>query len=251
MNKQVIKRIFLTGPPGSMWSGCDRRLREAFLDIDNSDWNEKRQWKRDTGQIPHRGAYFNVGNEFGDWILNFGKYTREEILSVVDSVFLPQPDKEILIRIHKSHEFAHHLDQIMEQFPEAAIITINNDPHRCLANWELCDGFNHVYDPYPEHIFHNDYEMLWEEICYQHYAIKHWNRKHNLPVSQLTKEWIRTNFTDRLTPTYADPTENYWDGVKTLYYPQDYGRGLVSGLQLSCIPWREPINSSNLENTNE
>jgi hypothetical protein len=242
MTEQLVKRIFLTGPPGSMWSGCDRRLREAFIDIDNTDWTPERQWHRWDDTIPHRGAYFNVGNEFGDWVLNFHRYTREQILEVVDSVFVPQPDKKVLIRIHKSHEFSHHLDQIMEQFPEAAIITINNDPHRCLANWGLCDGFGHVYDKYPDHVFNNDYEHIWEEINYQHWAIKHWNRKHGLQTSQLTKEWIRTNFTDRLTEKYADPTENYWDGIKTLYFPQDKGHGLVAGINLSCIPWREPLN---------
>ena len=238
---QEIKRIFLTGPPGSMWSGCDRRLRLAFLDIDNSDWTEKRQWVRFDGQIPHRGAYFNIGNEFGEWVCNFHKYSREEILEVVDSVFVPQPEKKVLVRIHKSHEFAHHLDQIREQFPEAAIVTINNDPHRCLANWGLCEGFNHVYDSYDW--YKQDYEHIWEAINYQYWAIRDFNRRHKLAEEMLTKQWIIDNFGNRLNPEFLDGVEPHWDGIKTLYWPQDRGHGLVAGIRLSCVQWQEKLNS--------
>lgn len=238
-DEPIIKRIFLTGPPGSMWSGLDTRLREALTDIDNSDWTEARQWQRKNGKIPHRGAYFNIGNEFGEWVCNFHKYSREEILETLDSVYLPQPDKKVLIRIHKSHEFAHNLDQIQEQFPEAAIITVANDPHKCLANWGLCEGHDHVYDGYSW--YKRDYEHIWESINYQYWAIRDWNRRKNLPTNNLTKGWISTNITTRLEPPYNDGVDKYYDGVNTLYYPQDNGLGLVNTLALSIVPWEHKI----------
>jgi hypothetical protein len=238
--KQIIKRIFLTGMPGSMWSGCDRRLRDALMDIDNSDWTDRRQWVRgDGGQTPHRGAYFNIGNEFGEWVCNFHKYSREEILQTVDSVYSPQPNKKVLIRIHKSHEFAHHLDQIHEQFPEAAIITVMNDPHKCLANWGLCDGHDHEYDRYDW--YKRNYEHIWETINYQYWAVRDWIRRKQLPTNNLTKGWISNNITTRLKPPYDDGVDKYWDGVNTLYYPQDYGHGLVDTIRLSIIPWKTSI----------
>lgn len=239
---QEIKRIFLTGPPGSFWSGVDGVLRNAFIDTDHSDWTEKRQWILKDGRKVHRGAYFSIGNEFGNWICDFHRYSREEILETLDSVFVPQPDKEVLVRLHKSHEFSHHLDQIMEQFPEAAIVMVNNEPHKCLHNWHICEGFDHVYDPYPEHVFHGNYEHVWEEINYQHWAIRHFNRKHSLTTSTASKKWIIENFGNKVYPEILDGVEKIYDGVPTLHYPRNKRLGLIDTLAISTIPWKEKLN---------
>jgi hypothetical protein len=238
VKKQIIKRIFVTGPAGSFWSSVDQRLRRALIHADNTDITPQRMWIKPNGEKTHYGAYFNKGNEFGDWITKFHKYCREEIVETLDSVFIPQPEQPFLIRLHKCHDFCLHLDQIIEQFPDAAIVTVNNDPHRCLHNWHKSGAFTTPYDKYPNEIFNLDYEHMWEEINLHHWTIKLWNRKMKLETSRFTKKFIQTNFKVPLNPKFANSKERVYDGVETLHMARDGSHGLIPTVEVSCYPWK-------------
>ena len=47
MSEQNIKRVFITGGPGSFLCGIDERLRSFFKNTDNSDITPERQWIKD------------------------------------------------------------------------------------------------------------------------------------------------------------------------------------------------------------
>jgi hypothetical protein len=237
MNK-IIKRVFVTGPAGSFYSGCDGRLRDFFKATDNTDVTPQRQWIISKDNIVHRGAYFNQGNEFSDWICNFHKYNRKEILEVLDSVFDDQSNKDFLIRFHKSELFALHLDQIHEQFPDAAIITVNNDPWRCFANWFISGGYEIKYDAYPHHVFDKNYEHMWEYINHIHSSINMWNRKNKLELESLNKKFVKKYFNVDYTDKFYNSTENMESYPNTLYNPKEI-KGLMSTIKLSIIPWKD------------
>jgi hypothetical protein len=184
-----IKRIFITGAPGSMWSSVDRFTREG-LDtiIDNSDINPNRDWKG------HRGAYWNPGNEPGfDWILNFQDYDKEHIVETLDSVFAPIPEgQELIVRTHKSHQFAYHLDKIAELFPDAAIITVTQPSHKCYVWWMECGGHDTVFDNY--YYYKRNYTAIWDEIVNQNSAIDDFNRRYGLFPEYYNLDFFRKYF---------------------------------------------------------
>jgi hypothetical protein len=226
MAEVKIKRIFLTGPPGSMWSGVDRQLRAAIPTSDNTDITPARSYQG------HRGAYFNLGNEFGEWILNFDTYTKEHIIETVDSVFVNQEGVTELVRIHKSHLFAYHLDKIKEMFPDDAIVIVLQEPHKCYVWWEFSGGHKTVYDAY--YWYNGDYNAIWDEINKELVASKDFIKRHNLETSQFTLEWIKENF-----PTVCPRFEGANRTHKLILQHSDgISKGLPETLTVAVInPW--------------
>jgi len=192
MAKARVKRIFISGTAGSLWSGVDRYLRYALLGfVDNSDINEYRN------QEGHLGAYWNPGNEPSwDWILNFADYDRDHIIETLDSAYTdPIPDaseKEFIIRTHKSHFWALHYDKIIELFPEADIITTIIEPHVAFMWWELCGGHDTLFNNYK--FFRRNYEAIWQEINVQTTATKKFVEKYNITPVYYDMDFLTKNY---------------------------------------------------------
>ena len=185
-----IKRVFITGGPGSFLCGVDERLRSFFKDTDNSDITSERQWIKGD-DIWHVGAHFNLNGEFGDWMLRFQDYTKEQIIDTLDSVFV-KTDKSNIIRFHKGHYFAFHLDKIVEIFPDATIICVNPEPWVQSINWVYSGGFDIPYPPYT--VFNNDYQILWEFTNQVYESICDWGKRNNHPEEFFDKEWVLNTF---------------------------------------------------------
>jgi len=206
---EKIKRIFITGGPGSMWSGADRLIRSGFAgQVDNSDINHSRNW------IGHRGVYFNPGNEPGyDWILNFDKYDREEIIRMLDGTqsFRKSTDdnEDGVIRTYKSHNFCYFFDHIEKLFPEADIVAMTQIPYKALYWWTVCGGHDHVHDPYD--YYDRDLEKIWNEINTQTSLVDAWIEKHNLKKEYLNLDFFRNHFgepSEFMLKEYEDRTRS-------------------------------------------
>jgi hypothetical protein len=189
MNKAEVKRIFITGPPGGMWTTLDRWIRIALApNVDNSDITPQRRWEG------HMGAYWHPGNEPSwDWILNFGDYDRDHIIETLDSAYTdPIPDaseKEFIIRTHKSHAWACHYDKIVELFPEADILSTVMEPHYAFMWWKICGGHDTVFNDYK--YYNRDYRAIWEETCLHTDKTNEFAEKYNLPKEYYNLDFLR------------------------------------------------------------
>jgi hypothetical protein len=210
-----IKRIFITGSAGSLWSTVDRYLRWGLgLRQDDSDVTRERSWHG------HTGAYHNPGNEPGfNWILNFGDYDRAEIERMMDSAYsYPVPeDREYIIRVHKSHMFAYHLEHIEKLFPEADIIASVQDPYKSMLWWGLSGGVETVFDNYD--FYERDVEAIWKEINDQNEACEKWIDKNNLPREYLNNKWFKKYYGEpsHLLKRYEEDFHRNPDGIDNMY----------------------------------
>jgi hypothetical protein len=220
-----IKRIFITGAPGSMWSGVDRWLRFSFdPHIDNSDITPERDWRG------HEGAYWNPGNEPGyDWILNFDKYTREEIIQMLDSAYTDQPNdhEEYIIRTYKSHYWCFYYDQIREMFPEADIISVYAEPHKAWIWWRECGGHDTVFDGY--HYYQRDYNAIWNEINNQTNATLRNFEKYGITQELFNFDFIRKYYSEPsiIAKIRVDESFGHPDGIDSLLGVTANGTGLA------------------------
>jgi len=242
MAKTKIKRIFLTGAPGSRWSRVDRILRACLVPkTDYTDVNEHRDWHG------HRGAYWNPGNEPGyDWILNFASYSKEHIIETLDSVFSPIPEgMDTIVRIHKSHYFSYHLDKIHELFPDDAIVVVSQTTHMCFLWWQICGGHDTVFDSY--HYYQRDYDSILNEIVKQNAAIDNFIEKQKIKKNYLTLELLEENF-GKLSDVFLERWNHdilYDNGEYNIMtskstnskFIKTYGHGLLNDNYVSIIPW--------------
>lgn len=193
-NKAKVKRIFICGAPGSMWSTIDRWLRVALHPhIDNSDITPERRHEG------HIGAYWNPGNEPSwDWILNFGEYDRDHIIETLDSAYAdPIPDaseKDFIIRTYKSHYFTFHYDKLVELFPEADIIVSLAEPHIAFLWWEYCGGHDTVFNDYK--FYNRSYKSIWNEIVEQTKCTKNFIKKYHLNLEYYNTDFIRKYYAE-------------------------------------------------------
>ena len=251
---ETIRRIFVVGAPGSMWSGVGKGLRKALQNADNTDITLERIMVsgKTTSTPNHIGAYFNPGNEFDNWILGFGDYTKEEIIEKLDSAFNPTMDQRILsfldkefqqvpdgknlIKIHLSHYFAYHLDKIRDLFPDACIVIISQEPHKSYVWWEHCGGHDTKYDAY--YFYERDFEAIWNEIVGQSSAIEKFLNKNQLPRNIFNLEWVRKNFEIVSNIALLSEYTSEKDGMPRLQECPGNQTGILNSMRVSIInPW--------------
>lgn len=211
-DKPKIIRVFVTGAPGSGWGRVDKMLRAVLDNADNTDMTFERVYSSGNSETTynHLGAFFNPGNEFGDWILNFRHYSKEEVEAKLDSVYEPsgeldprvlpiiddcyktKPDGKYLIRTHKSHYWCYHLDQIKEMFPEAIIVSMHQLDHKCYVWWEHSEGFNLRHDSYD--YYENNYEAIWNQCRWQNSGIERFAWENGLIKEPFNMDWMKKNF---------------------------------------------------------
>lgn len=217
MAKAKIKRVFIAGAAGSLWSTVDRYLRWGLATrLDTSDITPERDWSG------HVGAYHNPGNEPGfNWILNFGDYDRPEIERMMDSAYTePVPEDtecEYIIRTHKSHVFSCHLEHIEKLFPEADIIASVQEPHKSMLWWALSGGVETVFDSYD--FYDRDVDLIWDEIVRHNTACEQWITKNNLPREYLNTDWFKKYYGEPsyLLKRHEEEYHRNPDGINNVY----------------------------------
>ena len=142
-----MRYIFVTGAPGSRWSGYVEDHLYVRDDIDKSDFRQDREYKVN-GQIMHRGAYFDSGMEFNNFPQSWD---------------LPFDEEGVGLRVIKSHLFAYQLDWLT-QFKDDIHIVYRPDQD-CFDWWHEAGGWDISYPNYKN--YYIDDEGLMSQIKLQ------------------------------------------------------------------------------------
>lgn len=253
MAKAPIKRIFLTGAPGSGWGRTDKCLRGTLDNMDNTDivpWrlhssgNTERTYN-------HMGAFYDPGTEFGEWICKFGDYSKQEIVDMIDHVYNEEENAEVVsdlgapwmgkqgdksIRIHKSHYFSYHLDKIHKMFPDACIVAAHQLDHKCYVWWEHSGGFQLEYDSY--YYYEQNYEAIWDQIRWQNAGIERFAWEHKLEKTVFNMDFVKANFSGVSNITTMPEDRRNKDGIPRLSIPPGGQNGLNNTGGVFCLnPW--------------
>jgi hypothetical protein len=258
-NEPTIIRVFVSGAPGSGWGRIDKMLRAVLDNADNTDMTYERVYSSGNSEktYNHLGAFFNPGNEFGDWILNFRHYTREEIIEKLDSVYEPsgeldprvlsviddcyktKPDGKYLIRMHKSHYWPYHLDKIKDLFPDAFIVNQWQLDHKCYVWWEHSEGFNLRHDSYD--YYENDYEAIWNQVRWQNSGIERFAWEYGIQPEYFNMDWMKKHF-GHLSPLTPFQQIINPDGIPRLSIPPGAQKNMNTTGKLYCY---DPFINSN------
>jgi len=159
------KYIFLTGPPGSRWSGISQELRKLPY-IDNSDITDNRQYHYNL-YSGHIGAYFGPDMEHGDW-LREGFYP-DLLEKEISNIWSEQGTKILM-----SHNWCYYFKDIQKYYPKETIITVTRDDQKCYNWWHEAGGWNITY---PSYTWYKDDNNMLKKIKEQNKKIKNFNNK--------------------------------------------------------------------------
>ena len=181
--------IFITGVPGSRWSGIAQYLSQ-HSSVDNSDCNKNRMYKKwPWPQNGHFGNYFGPYMEFGKLFENMDKLHPTELLNELKAPYTDTNYNQT--RILKSHQFAYHLDFIKETFPKSKIMLVYLDNDFSLKRWLMLGGFDITY---PNYEWYVDKKIMLEKIKIENQCILDFSKKQNITLELFTNEWIKTKF---------------------------------------------------------
>ncbi len=155
-----MNRIFLTGVPGSRWSGIAQEI-ESEGEFDISDQTQERQYQHH-GFSGHKGAYFGTGMEFP---------------AILDTKNLDLPYRGKGTKLHKSHEWSLMLDDITDLYHRSGIILIYRPNEVSLEWWLQAGGFNITY---PNYDYYKDEKTMAKHIAVQNDSILKFAHKHKL-----------------------------------------------------------------------
>lgn len=164
-NEKIPKKIFLTGVPGSRWSGIAQEIEE-FVSADCSDRTPEREYSHEKFS-GHKGAYFGTGMEFP-------AYFSEANL---DAPYLQPHALTNQCRVHKSHEWAYELDNLSEEFPKDWIVLVYRDSKKGFEWWKEAGGWDIEYPDYSWYV--ND-SIMMKKIQEQNNLILDFAKKNNL-----------------------------------------------------------------------
>ena len=168
-------RIFLTGVPGSRWSGIAQILEKSSR-FNTSDRTPEREYNH--AQFGgHRGVYYGTGMEFEPKLES----------DYIDQAWT-ETDKT---RIIKSHEWAYDLDAIKEQYPDDWIMLIYRPDMASYAWWHEAGGFNIKY---PDYTWYKNSAGMLGEIGKQNQHILEFAHKYNAEWNYFTADWLVKHF---------------------------------------------------------
>jgi hypothetical protein len=180
-------RIFLTGVPGSRWSGIAQTL-ESIPGFNTTDRTPARTYSHHS-YTGHQGAYFGPGMEL------------ECRLSAdyIDSAWT-EPGGTRLV---KSHDWAYMLSNVERHFPDDWIMLVYRPDMASYAWWHEAGGFQIQY---PNYSWYKDSAEMLREITKQNKRILEYACKNNATWSYFTPEWVQQEFghTVEITKTFPD-----------------------------------------------
>lgn len=180
-------RIFLTGVPGSRWSGIAQTL-ESIPGFNTSDRTPAREYTHNQF-AGHTGAYFGTGMELDP---------------ILDSAHIDRAWTEhVGTKIVKSHEWAYQLADIKQQFPNDWIMLVYRPDLPSYAWWHQAGGFDIKY---PCYNWYQNSSVMLGKIAEQNQFILEYAHSHNATWSYFTPNWIETIFGHRITvnKTFSD-----------------------------------------------
>lgn len=169
------KRIFLTGVPGSRWSGIAQVI-ESLEGFNTSDRTPEREFSH-SGFTGHKGVYFGKGMEFDSFINP----------EYIDHAW-PQ---DVGTKLVKSHDWANKLQAVREVFPDDWIMLVYRPDMASYAWWHEAGGFNIKY---PNYEVYKDSATMLGEIAKQNDNILKFAQEHDLTWNYFTSKWIKKQF---------------------------------------------------------
>ena len=165
--------IFVTGAPGSMWSGVSQKIREEH-NADMTDCTPDRTYTHHK-YAGHKGNYYGPKMMYGNWLgSTFG--TRQMWIDEIDKSFNGPKDQTKVIL---SHNFAYYLNDIVELFPESKIIAVVRDNDECFRWWQEAGGWNITY---PNYEWYKDDIRMMHEISQQNNLLKLFTNTSNYDI---------------------------------------------------------------------
>jgi hypothetical protein len=166
-------KIFLTGVPGSRWSGIAQELKQNPK-FNRTDRNPTRRYSH--GEFSgHIDAYFGTGMEFPANPTEGG----------LDQANLNRPfsrwGKSAGCKLLMSHEWPYYFDQIMQQYPDDWIQLIYRNDLKSYTWWKQAGGFDITY---PNYDWYKDDETMMSRIEEMNHLILDFAQKHNLTWTQ-------------------------------------------------------------------
>ena len=172
---ELPNRIFLTGVPGSRWSGIAQTL-ESLNGFNTSDRTSAREFSH-SGFTGHKGAYFGKGMEYEPYL--DPRY--------IDNAWSGTTGTKLV----KSHDWAYKLQTIREVFPNDWIMLVYRPDMSSYAWWHEAGGFNIKY---PNYVAYKDSATMIGKIAEQNACILQFAHKHDLTWNYFTPGWIKQNF---------------------------------------------------------
>ena len=161
------ERHFFTGAPGSRWSGISQDIESSDL-YDTSDRTPERSYTHDTYN-GHVGVYFGTGMEFP---------------ASLDKDVLDSPYTGTGSKLHKSHEYAFMLPNIVKHYPDCWITLVVRDSQRCFTWWKKAGGWDITY---PNYDYYVDDETMMDKIIRMNCSMMNFAHKHNLTWRHVAK----------------------------------------------------------------
>jgi hypothetical protein len=172
-------RIFLTGVPGSRWSGIAQTL-ESIPRFNTSDRTAERTYSHHS-YTGHQGAYFGAGMELEAKLVD----------SYIDSAWT-EPGGT---RIVKSHDWAYVLPEVAHYFPTDWIMLVYRPDMTSYAWWHEVGGFQIQYPCYDAY---RDSTGMLAAITRQNQCILEYAHSRNATWHHFTPDWVESAFGHRV-----------------------------------------------------
>jgi hypothetical protein len=187
MNNTLPNRIFLTGVPGSRWSGIAQTL-ESIPGFNTTDRTPERTYT-------HHSYNGHVGAYFGD---------KMEFECKLDDRYIDQAWTEPGgTRLVKSHNWAYVLPQVEHYFPDDWIMLVYRPDMASYAWWHEAGGFQIKYPCYDAY---QDSMGMLAAITRQNQCILEYAHSKNATWHHFTPQWVESTFGHpvEITKTFPD-----------------------------------------------
>lgn len=185
----LSRYTFLTGAPGSRWSGVAQLITDNF-NYDKSDESSARQYVHGkfTG---HKGSYFGPEMELGE---DFHRLEQSYVdnlrfQAMCDSAF--HNPQSLQTKMIKCHQFAYGLDWLKKNVPNSNILLVKRPTEASFDWWKEAGGWKITYPNYKWYI--DDAHMrhyIDTEIKLADMFVSNTDNK----WSHFTEEWLTENF---------------------------------------------------------
>jgi hypothetical protein len=172
---KLPNRIFLTGVPGSRWSGIAQVL-ETIPGFNVSDRTPERTYSHHS-YTGHQGAYFGEGMEL-DTCLD---------ADYIDSAWTESGGTRLI----KSHDWAYKLGLVAQVFPTDWIMLVYRPDMASYAWWHEAGGFQIKYPCYDAY---KDSTGMLAAITRQNQCILEYAYSKNATWHHFTPQWVESTF---------------------------------------------------------
>ena len=197
--------IFCAGAPGSTWSRIIKQL-SRFPSVDNSDWNEARNYNN----YAHFGNYFGPAMEFGNDFHRVAELApgREDFLRELAKPYAT--DFSDRFRLLKSHAFAYSLAFIRRLLPASRLLFIWRSNDECFKWWMQAGGFSITYPNYSwyENVYRMKRQISIENQCILNYAQEAVVSLEPMSVRQIASRLTLVALDDYMFPDDDVPVPN-------------------------------------------